>query len=123
MAYSRPGRTLDAKLSNAVPGHITNSTPQGWPRVNPGLMAASRHRWRFSGTACDGCPAERTLVKVREMLKLLRADGWTIARIRGSHRQLTHPVKRGTVTVAGKRGDDLGPKTIRSILRQAELEP
>ena len=61
-------------------------------------------------------------MKVREVLRVLRADGWTIARIRGSHRQLTHPTKRGTVTVAGKLSDDLGPKTLRSILRQAELE-
>jgi predicted RNA binding protein YcfA (HicA-like mRNA interferase family) len=60
-------------------------------------------------------------MKVREVLRLLRADGWTIARIRGSHRQLTHPYKRGTVTVAGKPGDELGPKTLRSVLRQAEL--
>jgi predicted RNA binding protein YcfA (HicA-like mRNA interferase family) len=61
-------------------------------------------------------------MNVREALRLLRKDGWTIARIRGSHRQLTHPFKRGTVTVAGKSSDELGPKTLRSILRQAELE-
>ena len=35
MAYSRPGRTLDAKLSNAVPGHITNSTPMVVGRPDP----------------------------------------------------------------------------------------
>jgi predicted RNA binding protein YcfA (HicA-like mRNA interferase family) len=61
-------------------------------------------------------------MKVCDVLSLLRSDGWTIARIRGSHRQLTHPIKRGTVTVAGKLSDDLGPKTLRSILRQAEPE-
>jgi predicted RNA binding protein YcfA (HicA-like mRNA interferase family) len=58
---------------------------------------------------------------VRDVLRLLRTDGWTIARIRGSHRQLAHRVKPGTVTVAGKPSDDLGPKTLKSILRQARL--
>jgi predicted RNA binding protein YcfA (HicA-like mRNA interferase family) len=62
-------------------------------------------------------------MKVRDVLRRLRLDGWTIARIRGSHRQLTHPIKRGTATLAGKLSNDLGPKTLRSILRQAELEP
>ena len=61
-------------------------------------------------------------MKVREMLKLLRDDGWQQVRQRGSHRQLQHYAKPGTVTVAGKPGDELHPKTAKSILRQAGLE-
>jgi predicted RNase H-like HicB family nuclease/predicted RNA binding protein YcfA (HicA-like mRNA interferase family) len=38
-------------------------------------------------------------VKYRELLKQLRADGWEVVVIRGSHRQLKHPAKRGRVTV------------------------
>ncbi len=56
-------------------------------------------------------------MKVREILKKLRADGWRVVRQTGSHRQLHHPRKAGTVTVAGKPREDLDPKTEKSILR------
>ena len=46
-------------------------------------------------------------MKVREVLKLITADGWYLDRTRGSHRQYKHPTKKGLVTVAGKPGDDL----------------
>lgn len=61
-------------------------------------------------------------MKVRDVLKRLRADGWVLVRTRGSHRQLQHSDKRGTVTVAGGLNEDLNPKTLRSIWRQAALE-
>jgi predicted RNA binding protein YcfA (HicA-like mRNA interferase family) len=61
-------------------------------------------------------------VKVREVLQLLADDGWQLVVTRGSHRQLKHPTKPGRVTVAGKRSDDLHPKTAASILRQAGLK-
>jgi predicted RNA binding protein YcfA (HicA-like mRNA interferase family) len=53
---------------------------------------------------------------------MLSEDGWYLDRTRGSHRQFRHPVKKGTVTVAGAPSDDVHPKTLKSILRQAELE-
>ncbi|MDJ0927508.1 MAG: type II toxin-antitoxin system HicA family toxin [Gammaproteobacteria bacterium] len=61
-------------------------------------------------------------MKVRQVLQLLRADGWVVTRTRGSHRQLTHPHKRGKVTVAGKLGADVPPGTLNNILKQAELK-
>ena len=61
-------------------------------------------------------------MKVRDVLKRLREDDWQLVRQRGSHRQMQHPTIPGTVTVAGKPGDDLHPKTASSILRQARLE-
>jgi predicted RNA binding protein YcfA (HicA-like mRNA interferase family) len=60
-------------------------------------------------------------MKVREILRLLTDDGWEKVRQRGSHRQFQHPSKTGTVTVAGRPGDDLHPKTAASILKQAGL--
>ncbi len=60
-------------------------------------------------------------MKVRELLRRLQNDGWYQVRQRGSHRQLQHASKKGTVTVAGKPGDELHPKTSASILRQAGL--
>jgi len=61
-------------------------------------------------------------MKVREVLRILKADGWQVVRQAGSHRQLQHSSKSGTVTVAGKPGDELHPKTLASVWRQAQLE-
>ena len=61
-------------------------------------------------------------MKVREVLTLLREDGWYQVTQKGSHRQFKHPSKPGRVTVAGHPGDDLGPGTLNSILKQARLE-
>jgi predicted RNA binding protein YcfA (HicA-like mRNA interferase family) len=61
-------------------------------------------------------------MKVRDVLKRLRFDGWRLVRQRGSHRHLQHDQKPSTVTVPGKPNDDLHPKTLASIWRQAQLE-
>jgi predicted RNA binding protein YcfA (HicA-like mRNA interferase family) len=61
-------------------------------------------------------------VKVRDVLRRLQDDGWYIDRMRGSHRQLKHPTKPGTVTVAGQPGIDIPPGTLKNIWRQAGLE-
>jgi predicted RNA binding protein YcfA (HicA-like mRNA interferase family) len=58
---------------------------------------------------------------VREVLRILRRDGWFIDRQAGSHRQLNHPTKRGTVTVAGKPSKTLHPKIVTSIMKQAQI--
>jgi predicted RNA binding protein YcfA (HicA-like mRNA interferase family) len=60
--------------------------------------------------------------KVREVLSILRADGWRSVSQKGSHRQLKHPTKPGRVTVAGKPGDDVPAGLLKSILRQAKLK-
>jgi len=41
-------------------------------------------------------------MKVRDVIRLIEADGWRLARTRGSHRQYNHPVKPGLVTVPGQ---------------------
>ncbi len=61
-------------------------------------------------------------LKVRALLKLLMDDGWRLGRTRGSHRQFVHSTKPGTVTVSGHPNDDIHPKTLKSVLRQAGLE-
>ena len=60
--------------------------------------------------------------KVREMLEILRRDGWVQVGQTGSHRQFRHPVKPGRVTVAGKPGRELPREVHRSILLQAGLK-
>jgi len=60
-------------------------------------------------------------MKVREVIRLIEADGWSLARSRGGHRQYKHPVKSGLVTVPGQLSKDLKPGTLNSIFKQAQL--
>ena len=60
-------------------------------------------------------------MKVAEMLRMLKENGWYLAVVRGSHRQYKHPFKPGRVTVPGKPSDDLAPGTLNSILKQSGL--
>jgi predicted RNA binding protein YcfA (HicA-like mRNA interferase family) len=59
--------------------------------------------------------------KVAEIIRMIEADGWYLAAVRGSHRQYKHPTKPGRTTVAGKPSATLHPRTERSILKQAGL--
>ena len=61
-------------------------------------------------------------MKVRDVLRLLRDDGWVAVATRGSHMQFKHPTKAGRMTVAGQPSHDLAPGTLKSILVQAKLE-
>lgn len=49
-------------------------------------------------------------MKVRDVLKLLRGDGWTLRNQESSHRQFIHPDKPGKVTVAGHESDEMPRK-------------
>lgn len=52
---------------------------------------------------------------------MVEADGWQLESQKGSHRQLKHPVKKGTVTIAGKPGVDVPTGTLKNIYRQAQI--
>jgi len=56
----------------------------------------------------------------REVVAALRADGWVLARTKGSHAQYRHPARPGLVTVPMHPGD-LPAGTLRSIERQAGI--
>ena len=60
-------------------------------------------------------------MKVRDVIKLIEADGWFLARMRGDHRQYKHPTKPGLVTIAGHPGKEMPPGTLLSVLKQAQL--
>jgi predicted RNA binding protein YcfA (HicA-like mRNA interferase family) len=60
-------------------------------------------------------------MKVREILRLLKDNGWHLVATEGSHRQFKHPTKPGRATVSGHPNDDIHPKTLKSILTQAGL--
>jgi len=77
------------------------------------------------GVRITHCPQKRqapSIVKIRDVIKMLGDEGWSVVRQRGSHRQFKHASKPGLVTVAGKPGDDLAPGTLNSVFKQAGLK-
>jgi predicted RNA binding protein YcfA (HicA-like mRNA interferase family) len=58
-------------------------------------------------------------MKVRDAIRLVEQDGWSLVATRGSHRQYKHPRKPGRVTIAGNPSDDLASGTWHSILKQS----
>lgn len=61
-------------------------------------------------------------LKTMTVLKALQADGWEVVRVKGSHRQLKHPTKKGTVTLNGKPSDDIWGFELRSVEKQSGLK-
>lgn len=61
-----------------------------------------------------------THMKSADIIKQLKADGWCLVHVVGSHHQFKHPTKPGKVTVPHPK-KDLPLPTVRSILKQAGL--
>lgn len=61
-------------------------------------------------------------MKVREIVKALRRDGWVMEARRGTaHMHFTHPTKPGKVTVADHKGD-VSPKVLAWIEQQSGVK-
>ncbi len=56
----------------------------------------------------------------KQVIKLLKKDGWQILRVHGSHYRLGKGNKRTTVPVHGKR--DLGPGLLAAIEQQTGVK-
>lgn len=56
----------------------------------------------------------------REVIAMLKADGWELVSTEGSHHQFKHPTKKGKVTVKHPC-KDIPPKTLKSIAAQSGL--
>lgn len=56
----------------------------------------------------------------KDLMKLLKKNGWYLDRVKGSHYQFKHPSKKGIVTLPHPR-KDLPKKTVESIFNQAGL--
>ena len=56
----------------------------------------------------------------KDLMKLLKKDGWYLDRVNGSHYHFKHKSKKGLVTVPQPR-KDLPLKTVESIFMQAGL--
>ncbi len=59
---------------------------------------------------------------VREIEKILRANGWGLVRMVGSHRQYAHPDNPNVVTVPGAPGKQVATGTLSSIRRASGIE-
>jgi predicted RNA binding protein YcfA (HicA-like mRNA interferase family) len=57
----------------------------------------------------------------RMVIRKLRADGWRLEAVRGSHHQFKHPTKTGRVSVPHPKRD-LAPGTVKSIERQSGVK-
>jgi len=57
----------------------------------------------------------------KDIIKLLKQDGWYVDSIVGSHHHLKHPDKIGKVTVPHPK-KDLKKGTVNSIFKQAGLK-
>ena len=62
------------------------------------------------------------VVKVSEIIRILKKDGWYLAHQKGSHRQFRHPSKKGKVTVNGKLSDERSGELLKSIEQQSGLK-
>ena len=56
----------------------------------------------------------------REMLKMLKADGWYEVNCVGDHHQFKYPSKPGRVTVTHPR-KDIPTETLKSIAQQSGI--
>ena len=61
-------------------------------------------------------------MKVRDVIKLVEADGWYHVGTRGDHRQYKHPIKKGRVTIPGHPSDEMKPQLYNSVLKQAQIK-
>ncbi|MDB4914679.1 MAG: hypothetical protein JWM95_2323 [Gemmatimonadetes bacterium] len=61
------------------------------------------------------------MISSREVLKKLKADGWEVVMVKGSHHHLKHPTKQGKVTVKHP-AKDFPIGTIRSMEAQSGVE-
>ena len=59
-------------------------------------------------------------MKSADLIRLLRADGWLVDRVRGSHHVFEHSAKAGLVVVPHPK-KDLGPGLVAAIRKQAGI--
>jgi len=75
------------------------------------------------GTDADGRRYAPAVPKtVRQIERVLRKNGWTLARTVGSHRQFVHPDNPNVVTVPGAPGKQVATGTLSSIRRASGID-
>lgn len=61
------------------------------------------------------------MISSKDIITILKKDGWYLKRVVGSHHHFKHPNKPGTVTVPHPR-KDIKSGTLNSILKQAGIK-
>ncbi len=61
------------------------------------------------------------IVKSKDLVKELEAEGWVLKRVRGSHHQFSHPDIGHSITVPHPE-KDLGVGLVNAIRKQAGLK-
>ena len=62
------------------------------------------------------------IMKSADLIRELKAAGWVLDRVRGSHHVFKHPARPGHVVVPHPKKDlDLGPGLVAAIHKQASL--
>jgi predicted RNA binding protein YcfA (HicA-like mRNA interferase family) len=61
-------------------------------------------------------------MKPREIIRILKEDGWYLKEQKGSHQQFVHPEKKGKVTVPEHGAKDIPVGTLNNIFKQAGIK-
>src|SRR6266545_1846377 len=91
-------------------------SPVGFVQI---VRGCSEPAQAAAGPSSNGVHIIHTMTSA-EVLRTLRADGWTEVARKGSHVQLKHPGRTGRVTVPHPT-KDLPVGTLKSIERQAGI--
>ena len=63
----------------------------------------------------------KKLYSSKEVIHLMKKDGWKLVAVRGDHNQFKHPCKKGKVTVVHPL-ERMPPKSVHAIFKQAGLK-
>src|SRR4051794_9586755 len=96
--------------------HEPENRTSGATLLIPGMAGGAE---RAFVTVRQGAAAH---MKVRHIISLIERDGWYRIDAKGGHRQYKHLSKKGRVTISGNANDDVHPKTLSSIFKQAGLK-
>lgn len=63
------------------------------------------------------------IYKAKEVVSILKQDGWYLTKTTGSHHHFKHPTKPGKVTVPYRtESEDVKIATLKSILKQSMID-
>ena len=61
-------------------------------------------------------------MKVKQVIELLEANGWTYLGTKGDHHKYIKEGARRPIIIPGNKNDELAEGTLQSILREAGLK-
>lgn len=100
-----------------LPGCASGLTPH-FARVNAVRVGTATHG-RLAHTSYSLYSAD--MISSRAVIRVLKANGWVLTNVEGSHHQFVHPTKPGRVTVPHPK-KDLAKFLLKSIERQSGLK-